>query len=117
MLGRDASCQIVLAHPSISRRHALVALREGAYEAEDLSINGLFVNGTPVDTHRLANGDTMVLGADPEHPITGRNRQTHRGRPPIFDQPSSRRRRDRAEYGRARPEKGRRRRSRRGRSR
>ena len=69
VLGRDASCQIVLAHPSISRRHALVALREGAYEVEDLSTNGLFVNGTPVDTHRLVNGDTLVLGADTEHPI------------------------------------------------
>ncbi len=69
VLGRDASCQIVLAHPSISRHHALVALREGAYEVEDLSTNGLFVNGAPVVTHRLADGDTMVLGADAEHPI------------------------------------------------
>ncbi|MCH7824406.1 MAG: FHA domain-containing protein [Acidobacteria bacterium] len=69
VLGRDETCQIVLAHPSISRRHAVVALREGAYEVEDLSTNGLFVNGAPVDTHRLANGDTMVLGADTEHPI------------------------------------------------
>jgi len=69
VLGRDAMCQIVLAHPSISRRHAVVALREGAYEVEDLSTNGLFVNGKPVATHRLADGDTMVLGADTEHPI------------------------------------------------
>ena len=69
VLGRDASCAIVLTHPSISRRHAVVELREGAYEVEDLSTNGLFVNGGQVDKHRLANGDTMVLGADTEHPI------------------------------------------------
>ena len=30
VLGRDASCEVVLVHPSISRRHAVVSLREGA---------------------------------------------------------------------------------------
>lgn len=69
MLGRDASCEVVLVHPSISRRHAVISLREGAYTIQDLSTNGLFVNGEQATERRLANGDTLVLGADTEHPI------------------------------------------------
>jgi len=69
VLGRDASCEVVLSHPSISRRHAVVSLREGSYTIEDLSTNGLFVNGSRVQVHRLANGDRMVLGAADDHPI------------------------------------------------
>ncbi len=69
VLGRDASCEVVLVHPSISRRHAVVSLSEGAYKIQDLSTNGLFVNGDLVTEHRLANGDALVLGADTEHPI------------------------------------------------
>lgn len=69
VLGRDAACEVVLVHPSISRRHAVICLREGAYTVEDLSTNGLFVNGEQVALHRLANGDSLVLGADTEHPI------------------------------------------------
>ncbi len=69
VLGRDASCEVVLLHPSISRRHAVISLREGAYTVRDLSTNGLFVNGEQMPERRLANGDTLVLGADAEHPI------------------------------------------------
>jgi len=69
VLGRDASCEVVLLHPSISRRHAVISLREGAYRIQDLSTNGLFVNGEQMAEGRLANGDTLVLGADTEHPI------------------------------------------------
>jgi len=68
-LGRDASCEIVLAHPSISRRHAVVGFRDGAYTVDDLSTNGLFVNGDQVKSHRLHEGDLLVLGADTDHPI------------------------------------------------
>jgi len=69
VLGRDAACEVVLMHPSISRRHAVVSLRDGAYNVDDLSTNGLFVNGNPVSSHRLAHGDVMVLGAAAEQPI------------------------------------------------
>ena len=69
VLGRDASCEVVLMHPSISRRHAVVELRDGAYYADDLSTNGLFVNGEQVASHRLAHGDVLVLGAAAERPV------------------------------------------------
>jgi len=70
VLGRDASCEVVLVHPSISRRHAVVGFKDGGYVLDDLSTNGLFVNGAQVKTHRLANGDSLVLGADTEHPVS-----------------------------------------------
>jgi putative nucleotidyltransferase with HDIG domain len=69
VLGRDAACELILLHPSISRRHAVIDLRDGAYTVEDLSTNGLFVNGRPVDRHRLADGDVLVLGGASEYPI------------------------------------------------
>ncbi len=70
IVGRDGSCEIVLGHPSISRRHAIVRFQQGSYAVEDLSTNGLFVNGAQVKTHELTHGDELVLGADDEHPIT-----------------------------------------------
>ncbi len=48
VMGRDGSCEVVLGHPSISRRHAIVRFQNGAYRVEDLSTNGLFVNGNQV---------------------------------------------------------------------
>ena len=67
VLGRDASCEIVLGHPSISRRHAVVGMRDGDFVVDDMSTNGLFVNGEQVETHRLEDGDELVLGADTDH--------------------------------------------------
>jgi putative nucleotidyltransferase with HDIG domain len=69
VMGRDAACELVLMHPSISRRHAVVSLRDGAYTVDDLSTNGLFVNGEQVTSHRLTHGDVLVLGAAAELPI------------------------------------------------
>ena len=69
VMGRDGSCEVVLGHPSISRRHAIVRFQDGAYRVEDLSTNGLFVNGNQVKAHELADGDELVLGAADEHPI------------------------------------------------
>jgi putative nucleotidyltransferase with HDIG domain len=69
ILGRDASCDLVLAHPSISRRHALIRYVEGVFRLEDTSTNGVFINGERVSEHMLRDGDELVLGGDSEHPI------------------------------------------------
>lgn len=69
VLGRDAACELILLHPSISRRHAVIGVHDGSYTVEDLSTNGLFVNGRPVASHRLIHGDVLVLGAASEYPI------------------------------------------------
>lgn len=50
----------------VSRRHAILAYKEGVYTVEDLdSANGTFVNGrrlTPQSVTALANGDELKCG-------------------------------------------------------
>ncbi|MCA8998535.1 MAG: FHA domain-containing protein, partial [Planctomycetaceae bacterium] len=65
VLGRDPSCDQVLAYPMISGRHARIFRRDGSLLVEDLgSANGTFVNGhrirgaTPIEP-----GDTIGLGS------------------------------------------------------
>jgi hypothetical protein len=66
-VGRDFDCDIVLADPTISGRHAVLDFREGAWWVEDLgSTNGTFVNGNRVHADSpalLRSGDVLELGA------------------------------------------------------
>ncbi|GAC1421151.1 MAG: hypothetical protein NVSMB5_14130 [Candidatus Velthaea sp.] len=70
VLGRDASCDIVVdqaSHPGVSRRHAEVtAATDGRWQIADLhSSNGTFVNGQRLESPRpLAVGDRITLGAN-----------------------------------------------------
>jgi len=68
-VGRAQGCDMVLPDPGnlVSRRHFEVSLRDGRFEAVDLSSNGLFVNGagTPVGNGRsvvLSEGDRLGVG-------------------------------------------------------
>ena len=63
VIGREG-CDIVLADPEVSRRHAAVRAVESTLALEDLgSLNGTFVNGGRVNgTTVLAVGDTVQLG-------------------------------------------------------
>jgi serine phosphatase RsbU (regulator of sigma subunit) len=63
-LGRSSDCAVVLSDASVSRRHAQVSFREGAWWAEDLgSKNGTKVNGRRIDGPlRLTPGDALQLG-------------------------------------------------------
>jgi hypothetical protein len=61
-LGRAVECEIVLATPEISRRHALLVREGGRYEVRDLeSINGTHVNGEKVARRELASGDVIRI--------------------------------------------------------
>lgn len=62
--GRDASADIVIADPRISRRHALFGCGlDGVWVIKDLgSSNGTFVNGEKVESKALADGDSIRLG-------------------------------------------------------
>ncbi|MGD9572487.1 MAG: FHA domain-containing protein [Thermoleophilia bacterium] len=64
-IGRGPVMDIVLTDPRVSRRHARVAVREGALVVEDLeSALGTTVNGVPIRaTTTLAPGDRVGLGA------------------------------------------------------
>ena len=64
-IGRDRENDIVLDSDSVSRRHARIELREGAFFVVDLdSTNGTFVNDEPepVTASQLRQGDQLKIG-------------------------------------------------------
>ena len=67
ILGRDPErCDLVLRDPSVSGKHAMVIVDGEAerYGLIDLgSRNGTYVNGNPVQTGNLHDGDKIFLGA------------------------------------------------------
>ena len=65
VLGRDASCDVVVAQSEVSRRHAEIALGELGYEVRDTSANGVFVNGERVQgSRRLSRSDVLRVGTE-----------------------------------------------------
>ena len=63
----NATWEIVLQDPTVSRPHARLVKEEGKWLLHDLdSANGTAVNSTPVTSekpHKLKNGDTISFGA------------------------------------------------------
>ncbi|HVP10140.1 MAG TPA: SpoIIE family protein phosphatase [Phycisphaerae bacterium] len=64
VIGRDASCDVPLEDASTSRRHARIFRdANGAFWIEDLrSKNGTLLNGRPVTTSPVAEGDQIGIG-------------------------------------------------------
>lgn len=64
-VGRNASCQLALDDPLVSRRHALFEVRNATVVVEDLgSRNGVIVNGERIERPRaLAAGDRVLIGS------------------------------------------------------
>ncbi len=65
VIGRDPSCDRVLPHPEISRRHARLVRTAAGLTLEDLgSTNGTFVNGTRITRPTLLHAnDLIALGS------------------------------------------------------
>ncbi len=64
LLGRSPDCDLCLAHPTISRRHAELEVSARGVRVRDLgSTSGIMVNQQPVAEARLAPGDQLRLGA------------------------------------------------------
>jgi pSer/pThr/pTyr-binding forkhead associated (FHA) protein len=63
-IGRSQSADIRLDDPTVSRRHAVVVQTpEGELRVlDDRSMNGIWVNGEPVDWSPLADGDELQIG-------------------------------------------------------
>ncbi len=63
-VGRGDDNDVVIPHPSVSRAHARLMRRDGAYELTDLgSTNGSFVNNQPVQGSTIvANGSEVRFG-------------------------------------------------------
>jgi ABC transport system ATP-binding/permease protein len=62
-IGRDATCDLVLDHPTVSRRHARIAIADETTWIEDLgSSTGVRVNGIPLRRTALEIGDQIAIG-------------------------------------------------------
>ena len=63
LVGRDPGCGIVIADPTVSRRHAQLEVDADACSIRDLgSTNGTYAHGRPVTSTRLHDGDTVTFG-------------------------------------------------------
>ena len=63
VIGRDASCDVVVPTAEVSRRHAEIAPAIEGYVLKDTSTNGVFVNGERVSvTQTLGRGDIVRVG-------------------------------------------------------
>jgi pSer/pThr/pTyr-binding forkhead associated (FHA) protein len=62
-IGRRPESNIFLDDVTVSRDHALLVKRGGAYYLDDCgSLNGTYVNRQRVDSHRLEDGDELQIG-------------------------------------------------------
>jgi FHA domain len=63
LIGRDPVCDLALADPAVSRRHARLRFRDGRWILQDLdSTNGTRVNGVRVGRCEVRPGDRLELG-------------------------------------------------------
>jgi FHA domain/Zinc-ribbon containing domain len=73
-VGRSATADVRLDHPTVSRRHALIVRtnkEKGLRALDDRSLNGLFVNGERVEWARLEDGDELEIGRYRLYVVTG----------------------------------------------
>ena len=73
LLGRDASCHILLDDAKVSRRHARINVRDEQVSIDDLgSMNGLYVNGVRLTgSQPLFDGDWLTAGAEELEMVIG----------------------------------------------
>jgi len=63
--GREAGSDIVVAQPEVSRRHASITPGDSGYVLQDLSTNGVWVNGNRVQgSVVLARADVVRVGSE-----------------------------------------------------
>jgi FHA domain-containing protein len=64
LVGRHDACDVMVGHPTVSRRHARLTFCDGHWVLRDLaSTNGTRVNGRRVVRCRLEPGDRLSLGS------------------------------------------------------
>lgn len=61
-LGSEEGCTVVISHPRVSRRHAVLTMEGGEFVLRDQSAHGTRVNGTAVKEAVLRSGDLIRLG-------------------------------------------------------
>ncbi len=95
LIGRSAACDVVIDHPEVSGRHAILTITpDGRYEIQDIgSKNGVYVNGERTVKKFLQEGDRVTLGSyeldwleilrNPPSPLGGSDSPTKSTRVPI----------------------------------
>ncbi len=67
IVGRSPECQVVVADPRVSRRHAMIRKQDGGFYLFDLgSFNGSYLNGSRVTATRKLNHGDIVTFAEHE---------------------------------------------------
>ncbi|MBA3366093.1 MAG: FHA domain-containing protein [Actinobacteria bacterium] len=62
-IGRSPDCEIFLDDVTVSRRHAVLAERDGEFFVEDQgSLNGTFLNRRRIESAQLEDGDELQIG-------------------------------------------------------
>jgi hypothetical protein len=62
-IGRSPDTDIFLDDVTVSRDHAVLVRRSGAWYLDDSgSLNGTYVNRRRIDSHRLEDGDELQIG-------------------------------------------------------
>ena len=63
-IGRSPDCEIFIDDVTVSRKHAVLLERDGAFLIEDLgSLNGTFLNRRRIESEaELADGDELQIG-------------------------------------------------------
>ncbi len=63
VIGRSPIANLTIAHPSVSRTHALIIQRDGLYRVVDEgSRHGCYLNGERVTDHAIRAGDVLHFG-------------------------------------------------------
>jgi pSer/pThr/pTyr-binding forkhead associated (FHA) protein len=61
-IGSEEGQTVVISHPRVSRRHAVLSYEGGRFVLRDCSQHGVRVNGDPVREAVLRSGDLIRLG-------------------------------------------------------
>ena len=64
LVGREANCNVVVSHPSVSRRHALIKRKQDVFFVVDQgSANGTFVDSKRIVDATLKDGSVLRFGS------------------------------------------------------